>query len=252
MLATSRWETTCAGCSKVFTAPNGPQRQRLRRGETGLYCTRQCFTASRHPTPILKCGWCEKEFLGTNKFDRQRAQSGLRPYCSRECGRKAHAKSAAMNMANTNRKYASARMKSKNPMHSDDTRAAMAHTMRIRGHCPKVRGGNGHGMTVPEQTLSNATGLFPFIVPTGGRNHGYPTHYKLDLANPKVKLAIEIDGGNHCTLRTKAADARKEDFLEQRGWTVLRFSNSAVMNNLEACVQMVTSTTSKLTANTPI
>jgi len=58
-----------------------------------------------------------------------------------------------------------------------------------------------------------------FVVRTGTRS---PSHYKIDLAQESVKLAIEIDGSSHGAKR-RIADARKTSFLESKGWTVLRF-----------------------------
>lgn len=83
------------------------------------------------------------------------------------------------------------------------------------------------------------------------RGSGYPSNYKLDIANPQVMLGIEVDGSSHTTVERQAQDAKKEEFLSGLGWTVLRFSNREVTEHLAECVQTVLSTTSKLTDHTP-
>ena len=85
-----------------------------------------------------------------------------------------------------------------------------------------------------------------------GRGSGYPTHYKLDIANPDFMMAVEVDGPSHSSLERKAQDAKKDRFLRSLGWTVLRFTNQEVMDDLGGCVRTVLSTTSKLRGTTTI
>jgi hypothetical protein len=85
-----------------------------------------------------------------------------------------------------------------------------------------------------------------YIVPTRSRQSGLPTHYKLDLAQPQYKIAIEIDGGSHHALAARQRDRKKQGFLVSAGWSLLRFSNEDVMTNLKRCVRVVSSTISRL------
>ena len=78
-----------------------------------------------------------------------------------------------------------------------------------------------------------------------GRRH------RFDWAWPHVKVAVEVDGGSHCSLERKDQDRRKGEWLTGEGWTVLRFSNQEVMAGTAACARTVMSTTSKLRARTP-
>lgn len=175
-------------------------------------------------------------------FDRE-TTSGTQPRktCSRACLNAVH----SATMARTNRKYCAAR-KIGVPL-SAETRARLSAVMKARGHKPRVLGGNGRGPTVPEQTLASATGLaLNVIVRTGQRGHGIPTHYKLDMAEKTVLLAVEVDGGSHAGIARKAQDAKKEAWLTAHGWTVLRFSNRQAMEHTEACALMVSSTISRL------
>ena len=45
-------------------------------------------------------------------------------------------------------------------------------------------------------------------------------------------LIVEIDGGYHD--ETMAKDLRRQEDLERRGWTVIRFSDEDVENDVEA------------------
>ena len=77
------------------------------------------------------------------------------------------------------------------------------------------------------------------------RNSGYPTCYKVDVCNPALKIAVEVDGNSHCPISRQEQDRKKDALLSGLGWTVLRFSNRQVMTDLEGCVRKVLSTISK-------
>ncbi len=59
---------------------------------------------------------------------------------------------------------------------------------------------------------------------------GFPTCFKIDLACPARKIAIECDGSSHNGLKAKERDKRKDDFLRSVGWTVLRLWNKDILN----------------------
>jgi very-short-patch-repair endonuclease len=151
-------------------------------------------------------------------------------------------------MARTNRRYASERMISNNPMYRQECLEMMRAQLRTIGHRPAVQGGNGRPMPEAQRLMKAALGdawKAEFVVVTKLRQQGYPNHYKLDLAHPLRKVAIEIDGGSHSARKIRASDRRKELFLRQNGWLVLRFSNEEVMADSAACARMVMSTTSR-------
>ena len=77
-----------------------------------------------------------------------------------------------------------------------------------------------------------------------------PTHYKIDVGNTELKVAVEIDGGSHSSLARQEQDRKKDAFLRSIGWTVLRFSNAEVMDDTAACARTVLFTTSKSTGLT--
>ena len=75
------------------------------------------------------------------------------------------------------------------------------------------------------------TNWFPELIIITG--NGYlPYHYKIDLGNPVLKIAIEIDGGSHCSYTAKRRDLRKTNFLKSIGYRVLRFTNQQVLEDL--------------------
>lgn len=55
----------------------------------------------------------------------------------------------------------------------------------------------------------------------------------VDFYIPKAKLVIEIDGETHFTQEGKVYDLERTEILESLWITVLRFTNSEVMTNLE-------------------
>lgn len=133
-------------------------------------------------------------------------------------------------------------------MRSPETRAKMSASLRAVGHRPKVQGGNGRALTEPQRLLSEALGWpTEFVVRTGagGSAAGLSTHYKIDIANPETKVAIEVDGPSHDNPKARARDEKKAAFLRSQGWRVLRFSNAAVMERLEECCRTAASTTSR-------
>jgi very-short-patch-repair endonuclease len=57
--------------------------------------------------------------------------------------------------------------------------------------------------------------------------------YRIDLALPSLKIAIEADGkAYHSSPQQKAHDRRKNAYLRQNGWRVLRFSGRQINREL--------------------
>lgn len=201
---------------------------------------------------IAHCAWCGAETAVTGKPRRDLLRRSGRAYCSEPC-KTAYVRSvSSKTMSRTNRIYASARMRARNPMRHEHVRAKMSSTLRRIGHGPPLRGGNGRPISAPQAALAEALGWeTEIILPTRmDRVSGYPTHYKLDIAHEGLKIAIEVDGFSHCSIERRAQDRRKEDFLDSLGWRVLRFSNRQVTGDLAACVRTVMSTTSRSRAIT--
>ncbi len=63
--------------------------------------------------------------------------------------------------------------------------------------------------------------------------------YYLDFACEELKIAIELDGGQHNEAKHAAYDAIRSAALAKSGWHVLRFWNNDVVENIESVVQVI-------------
>ncbi len=64
------------------------------------------------------------------------------------------------------------------------------------------------------------------------RQHSLGSYF-VDFYCASLRLAIEVDGGQHGTGRVAARDKRRTLWLRARGVTVLRFWNNEVLQNTE-------------------
>ena len=64
-------------------------------------------------------------------------------------------------------------------------------------------------------------------------------NYIVDFYAPSIKLAIELDGGQHYTEEKKLYDAQRTEVLEKQGVTVLRFTNVDVDRHLRRTVEQI-------------
>lgn len=131
-------------------------------------------------------------------------------------------------------------------MSNPDTRDRVSKRLREMGHRPPTRGGNGTGLTRPQSLLLDALGdewVPEYVIPCGeGRKKGgLPTHYKLDLANLRLLIDVEVDGASHALISRREADQRKDSWLESRGWLVLRFSNKEILSSISSVIEQITS-----------
>lgn len=60
--------------------------------------------------------------------------------------------------------------------------------------------------------------------------------YVLDFYCPKLKIGIEVDGESHYTAEGKANDAIRQEVIENFDITLLRFTNTEVMENPEGVI----------------
>lgn len=63
--------------------------------------------------------------------------------------------------------------------------------------------------------------------------------YILDFFCPQIKLAVELDGGQHAEEENKEYDAIRTDYLKGIGIEVLRFWNNEVMKNIEGVLHVI-------------
>lgn len=137
----------------------------------------------------------------------------------------------------------SKRMNKNNPMWMPGIKEKATNTNKMLGTRPLIRGGNGQEMPVAQRVLLSALGAGWYaehVVNTKmKRDSGYPTCYKIDIANPIKKIAIEVDGTSHGSTLVKQRDLKKEKFLINLGWVVIRFKNKEIMNNLELVLNKI-------------
>jgi very-short-patch-repair endonuclease len=62
-------------------------------------------------------------------------------------------------------------------------------------------------------------------------------NYIVDFCAPRAKLIIELDGGQH--LEQQEYDKERTEFLQAKGYRVLRFWNKDVLKDLNGVMQVI-------------
>jgi len=76
--------------------------------------------------------------------------------------------------------------------------------------------------------------------------------YIVDFYCPAAKLIVEIDGGQHYAEENIVKDEARDNFLNDLGFRVFRFSNSDVFNNIEGVVTKIYNHLKKIPPNPPL
>lgn len=64
--------------------------------------------------------------------------------------------------------------------------------------------------------------------------------YRLDFAIPEKLIAIELDGHDyHKTKEQRTHDAKRDRYLAELGWTVLRFTGTEIYRDPKSCVDQI-------------
>ena len=63
--------------------------------------------------------------------------------------------------------------------------------------------------------------------------------YIVDFFFRKSMLIIEIDGGYHDTEEQQEKDSIRQEWLEQNGYTVLRFTNDQILFDTENSINII-------------
>ena len=196
----------------------------------------------------MNCKLCSKELIEedytrkqwnykTNSYKKQETV-----YCSKKCSKEVLRIQSSINMAKTNRKYASERMKVNNPMFKKEVRDKVS--KKSKGRQFVNSGGNGTGLTVPQIMLMDKLGKYNPIAELAiktleKRGSGYPHHYKADIAIKDYMLVIEVDGLSHHNSKRKEQDLKKTNLLLSLGWKVIRFKNKEILEDTNKCVKIV-------------
>jgi len=93
-------------------------------------------------------------------------------------------------------------------------------------------------MSPPEARLWNVLRLDPLRAWHFRRQVPIGPYYA-DFASHKAKLVVEVDGGQHFTDTAQAYDARRDAFLRTRGYRVVRFVSTDVLNNITGVAEMI-------------
>ena len=65
------------------------------------------------------------------------------------------------------------------------------------------------------------------------------SRYITDFYCPEAELAIELDGDTHCAPGQAEYDEARQQYLEELGISVLRFTHDQVINNTDAVVGVI-------------
>lgn len=127
-----------------------------------------------------------------------------------------------------------------NPFNNPAVQRKAALALRERGY-GMLNGGNGRPAPIPQQMLAARLGwAMEYPVTTKmKRNSGYPTCYKIDIADPVLMIGIEVDGEGHHSKRALARDLKKVRFLGSLGWRILRFTNKEILEDLDSAVSRI-------------
>ena len=64
-------------------------------------------------------------------------------------------------------------------------------------------------------------------------------NYIVDFYAPAAKLVVEVDGAYHFAFSQAEYDKRRSEYLQQQGFTVLRFDDRQVLLEIDSVVQAI-------------
>lgn len=105
-------------------------------------------------------------------------------------------------------------------------------TPRVFGHAKQL-----HRNMTPAETRLWARLRAHRLEGVHFRNQHAIGKYIVDFCAPRKKLIIELDGSQH--LEQEGYDRERTEFLESKGYRVLRFWNNEVMNDIEGVIRAI-------------
>lgn len=229
----------CDTCGKSFHPANRHTEWKNTRW-SGRFCTRHCASiwASKHKecclTVTRHCEHCGVLMVGVH---------AQRRFCSQYC----QTIPKAIPCDYCGQIFISTQQSPKKPrVRYCSNRCRKAGS----GHVNSIRQFNPTPEEIAVQRLFPASRLRHRIY-TGRKTLRGANHwYELDICFPEIKLDVEIDGGIHLIHQTK--DQIRTMTLKELGWTVLRFSNHQVIQDLKEVEAVISSTISLLMATQAI
>lgn len=158
------------------------------------------------------------------------------------------------------RKKVITRMTTNNPVYMEGVVQKTNNTKEQKGILHTwcgIRGGNGR-LSPCEQLLYDFCIDNGFVynkaINTYSLRKQYPEkhlafNYKPDFTNFQYKLCIEVDGDSHKSVTGRLEDEKKEFCLNCLGYTVIRFTNNMIKNNIEAVKNAILKSLQELKCN---
>lgn len=219
----------CETCGAEFTRPPSTVDH-----DPPRFCSTDCFYewlkgSERAPRVNVHCETCGKPIrILKSKYD-----AGQGRFCSRECVNKGRP----------------------SPKRKERTRCTCKHCGKTFYRLPcQMKDGRGKFCSrscVAAHTNRNAYTDEPTSIEAALMSEldahdiqyvaQYPvTKYTIDLAFPTENLAVEADGVYwHSLDNVVEKDARKDEDLTQRGWTVLHFDGDQIRDSASDCVDTI-------------
>lgn len=61
----------------------------------------------------------------------------------------------------------------------------------------------------------------------------------VDFCCQERRLVIELDGGQHSKVKNAILDRQKQNYLEKKGYKILRFWNNQLEDNLQGVLEII-------------
>jgi len=63
--------------------------------------------------------------------------------------------------------------------------------------------------------------------------------YIVDFYCPKANLIVELDGGQHYTDEGKEKDKMRDNYMREKGYKILRFSDREIFENFAGVIERI-------------
>lgn len=122
--------------------------------------------------------------------------------------------------------------------------ATHANPQRLYKRAKELR----HQATLAEKILWHALQIQRRAMKLKFRRQQAISPYIVDFACFHPRMVVEIDGLSHDNPDVMNADTVRDDYLQRKGYAVLRFPDGDVMDNIEGVVTVIVDVAHKLQA----